>query len=350
MVEDYYQLLGIEDDATQEEVKKAYRRLAKELHPDINSDKTIENAEKFKRIKDAYEILSNPFKRERYDLNLMRERQGQGQNRELKDRSNTLSKYTGPPLAPQKGADVKLNLSISFEESFHGVKKTINVNMPIICSYCSGSGASPNTPISQCPTCKGSGALLTPVQTGQGLINQRIVCSTCNGRGILMQQFCLMCSGVGLVNGYDTVSITIPPGVEDGAVIKMNQKGGHGLGRGPPGDLYITVMVEDDPRMRRVDNDLYIDEVLSFPKAYFGGKQRVLTPDGKRALRIPPRTKSRMEFIIEGEGFPDPVTGEHGNLYIVVYIDPPESLDDDSEKLLKKYSISSGEDMNDLGI
>lgn len=349
MVEDYYLLLGIEDDATQDDVKKAYRRLAKELHPDLNSERSTEKSEKFKKIKDAYEILSNPLKRERYDLNLMREREGRGHYPESGPQIQPPSKYSGPPLAPQRGADVKLTLDISFGESYHGEKKNVNLNMPVLCTYCGGSGASPNTPVSQCPTCKGSGALLTPVQTAQGFVNQRIVCTTCNGRGILMQQFCLMCSGVGLVNGYENVLITIPAGVEDGAVIKLSQKGGHGLGKGPRGDLYITVKVGDDPRMRRIDNDLYIDEMISLPKAYFGGKQRVITLDGKRALRIPPRTKSRAEFIIEGEGFPDPVTGDHGNLYIIVFIDPPESLDEDAEMLLKKFAMVSGEEMNDLG-
>jgi molecular chaperone DnaJ len=165
-----------------------------------------------------------------------------------------------------------------------------------------------------------------------------------------MQQFCLMCSGVGLVSGMDSVPISLPPGVEDGAVIKLTQKGGHGIGSGPRGDLYITVRVPEDPGMKRIENDLFIDEVISFPKAVFGGKQRVNTLDGRRSLRIPSGTKSRTEFMIEGEGFPDPVSGEHGNLFVVVYIDPPENLTDEARKLLKKFAMESGEDINDLGL
>jgi molecular chaperone DnaJ len=350
LVDDYYSILGIGDDATQEEVKKAYRKLAKELHPDMNKESEIEAAENFKSIKEAYEVLSNPLKREKYDLQLIRERGRGGVSGAQSAPQQGSFVYRGPPLAPQRGADVKLNMDISFSESYHGVKKNVNVSMPVKCSYCGGSGASPNTPVSACPTCKGSGALLAPVQTPQGFVNQRVVCSTCNGRGILMQQFCLMCSGVGLVSGMDSVAISLPPGVEDGAVIKLTQKGGHGIGAGPRGDLYITVKVPEDPIMKRIENDLYIDEFITLPKAVFGGKHRVNTLDGRRTLRIPQGTRSRSEFMIEGEGFPDPVSGEHGNLYVVVYIETPTNMSDEARKLLKKFALESGEDPNDLGL
>ncbi|MBN1389889.1 MAG: DnaJ domain-containing protein [Candidatus Thermoplasmatota archaeon] len=347
MADDHYTILGIEDDATQDDVKKAYRKLAKNLHPDLNKDDSTGAADRFKKVKEAYEILSNPLKREKYDLELMRS--GSASNQSPVPQSVGFV-YTGPPLAPQRGSDVKLVMKILFQESFSGVKKGVDVKMPVRCTNCGGSGSAPGTPVSTCPTCRGSGALLQPVQTPQGYINQRIICTTCNGRGILMQQFCQRCSGVGLVNGSDNVILSLPPGVEDGAIIKINGKGGYGLGNGPRGDLLITVNVEELPNMKRVDNDLYIEESISLPKAVFGGKQRVNTLEGRRTLRIPSLTKSRTEFLIESEGFPDPVTGEHGDLYVVVYIDPPEDLTEGAKKALKKYALEMGEDLNDLGL
>jgi molecular chaperone DnaJ len=344
LADDFYAILGIEDDATQDEVKKAYRKLAKNLHPDLNKDDPTGIAEHFKKVKEAYEILSNPLKREKYDLELMKFGQGP-----VPPVQTSGFVYSGPPIAPQRGSEVKLVMNITFQESFNGVKKTLEVKMPIRCENCGGSGAAPNSAVSGCPTCRGSGALLQPVQTAQGYVNQRVVCTTCNGRGILMQEFCQRCSGVGLINGIDNVTITLPPGVEDGAIIKLNGKGGHGLGNGPRGDLLVTVNVEEVSNMKRVDNDLYIEESISLPKSVFGGKQRVNTLEGRRTLRIPAMTKSRTEFLIESEGFPDPVTGDHGDLYVVVYIDPPEELPDGAKKALKKFAIEMGEDPNDLG-
>jgi len=165
-----------------------------------------------------------------------------------------------------------------------------------------------------------------------------------------MQQFCPKCSGVGLINGVENVAVSLPPGVEDGAIIKLNGKGGHGLGNGPRGDLLVTVVVKEEQNMKRMDNDLYIEEAISLPKAVFGGKHRVNTIEGRRTLRIPPMTKSRTEFLIEGEGFPDPVSGEHGDLYVVVYIDPPEQLTDNARSLLKKFAVEMGEDLDQLGV
>ncbi len=347
MVDDYYSILNIEDDATQEEVKRAYRKLAKTLHPDLNKDVLGGSAEEFKRVKEAYEVLSNPLKREKYDLELMRA----GGISPTVSQSNTGGyRYTGPPIAPQKGSDVKIELSITFSDSFNGMKKGVDISMPIRCDGCDGSGSEHGSPVSQCPTCKGSGALLAPVQTAQGYVNQRVICSTCNGRGILMQKFCVKCSGVGLINGIDNIQISLPAGVEDGAIIKLNGKGGYGLGSGPRGDLMVTVSVDEEANMRRVDNDLYIEESISLPKAVFGGKQRVNTLEGRRTLRIPPKTRSRTEFLIESEGFPDPVTGDHGDLYVVVYLDPPEEISDAARKLLKKLALEIGENLDDLGI
>jgi len=348
LADNYYVILEIEEDATQDDVKKAYRKLAKNLHPDLNKEDPTGAAERFKKIKEAYEVLSNPLKREKYDLELMRSSGITGFAAQPQQPAGYV--YTGPQLAPQRGSDVKLVMKISFQESFSGVKKGVDVKMPIRCQSCGGSGAAPGTPVSACPTCRGSGALLQPVQTPQGYVNQRVVCTTCNGRGILMQQFCQRCSGVGLVNGTENVVISLPPGVEDGAIIKLNGKGGYGLGNGPRGDLLITVNVEELSNMRRVDNDLYIEESITLPKAVFGGKQRVNTLEGRRTLRIPPMTKSRTEFLIESEGFPDPVTGEHGDLYVVVYIDPPEEISEEAKKSLKKFALEMGEDLNDLGL
>ncbi|MGA1792643.1 MAG: DnaJ C-terminal domain-containing protein [Thermoplasmatota archaeon] len=349
MADNYYVILEIEEDATQDDVKKAYRKLAKNLHPDLNKDDPSGAADRFKKVKEAYEVLSNPLKREKYDLELMRNSGGASAHSAQPQQAAGFV-YTGPQLAPQRGSDVKLVMKISFQESFTGVKKGVDVKMPIRCLSCGGSGAAPGTPVSACPTCRGSGALLQPVQTPQGYVNQRVVCTTCNGRGILMQQFCQRCSGVGLINGTENVVISLPPGVEDGAIIKLNGKGGYGLGNGPRGDLLITVNVEELSNMRRVDNDLYIEESISLPKSVFGGKQRVLTLEGRRTLRIPPMTKSRTEFLIESEGFPDPVTGDHGDLYVVVYIDPPEEISDGAKKALKKFALEMGEDLNDLGL
>lgn len=348
LADDYYIILGIEEDATQDDVKRAYRKLAKMLHPDLNKNDPSGAAERFKKVKEAYEVLSNPLKREKYDLELMR--RGSGFLTSTSQQQSQGHIYTGPPLAPQRGSDVKLVMKILFQESFTGVKKGVDVKMPVRCVNCGGSGSAPGTPVSSCPTCRGSGALLQPVQTPQGYVNQRIVCTTCNGRGILMQQFCQRCSGIGLVNGSENVVISLPPGVEDGAIIKLNGKGGYGLGSGPRGDLLITVNVEEITNMRRVDNDLYIEESISLPKAVFGGKQRVNTLEGRRTLRVPQMTRSRTEFLIESEGFPDPVTGEHGDLYVVVYIDPPEDLTDGAKKALKKFALEMGEDLNDLGL
>lgn len=345
MAMNHYEILDIEDDATQEEVKKAYRKLAKSLHPDLNKDNPDGAAERFKAIKEAYEVLSNPLKREKYDLQLMRSNgaavpESQGES---------ATTYKGPPIAPQKGTDVKLSAKIKFQESYTGYKQPTKVKLPVRCSYCGGSGAEPNSNVTQCPTCRGSGALLAPVQTPQGYVNQRVNCTTCNGRGILMQKFCPKCSGIGLINGEETIDVTLPAGVEDGAVIKINEKGGYGLGSGPRGDLLVTVEVEEDPNMRREDNDLFIEESISLPKAVFGGKHRVETLEGRKTLRIPPKTKSRTEFFIEGEGFPDPVTGEPGDLYVVVYIDPPEKMNDNIKKLLKKLALELDENLDDLG-
>ena len=180
----HYEILDIEDDATQEEVKKAYRKLAKSLHPDLNKDNPEGAAERFKAVKEAYEVLSNPLKREKYDLQLMRSNgaavpESQGESATI---------YKGPPIAPQKGTDVKISAKIKFQESYTGYKQPTKVKLPVRCSYCGGSGAEPNSNVTQCPTCRGSGALLAPVQTPQGYVNQRVNCTTCNGRGITCER------------------------------------------------------------------------------------------------------------------------------------------------------------------
>jgi molecular chaperone DnaJ len=346
-VNDYYEVLGVSRGASQDEIKKAFRKLARKYHPDLNpGDKTAEH--KFKEINEAYTVLSDVKKREEYDRFGRASFEGGGPWYEdirtpkhedvfgfgMGDIFGDLFGRTGRAEAPYaRGTDILTGLTVSLDEAFHGTQRTVTIRHEADCRTCRGTGAESSE---TCSRCKGSGML----QTSKGFFRMQQTCPECGGSGRKITKACRACGGRGRIASTDSVKVKIPAGVDNGSRVKVKGMGNAGEMGGPRGDLFIEVSVKPHPVFRRDGDDLSIELPLTFGEAALGAKVEVPTMDGVTVMTIPPGTQGGQKFKLTGKGFPSPKTGARGNLFVNIKIVVPKDLSGRAKEAVKDIEAS----------
>ena len=352
---DYYEVLGVQKNATPEDIKKAYRKMAKECHPDLHpNDKQAE--ERFKELNEANEVLSDPDKRARYDQfgfdgpqNPFGGGAGGFDFGGFGGMGDIFDQLFGGGMGgarrqngPQQGNDLQYNLHISFEEAAFGCEKSFEFMRNEACETCHGTGAKPGTQPKTCPTCKGSGQ----VRVSGGFMVTVRTCTTCGGKGKIISEKCTACGGDGRVRRRRTASVKVPAGIDNGQTIVMNGQGEPGRNGGSNGDLYIQVSVKPHKLFRRDRTNLHLELPISFTQAALGADIEVPTlGGGKTAFHIPEGTQNDAEFRIKGQGVQQPGGSYRGDLILHVRVEIPKRLSDKQKELLRQFDeISSGKE------
>ncbi|MFP5393218.1 MAG: molecular chaperone DnaJ [Gammaproteobacteria bacterium] len=342
---DYYEILGVAKNASEEEIKKSYRKLAMKYHPDRNPD-SKESEEKFKEVKEAYEMLTNPEKREAYD------RYGHagvdpnmgggggggfgaGGFGDLGDIFGDIfgggRRSSGPQV--YRGADLRYNLEITLEQAAHGFDTTIRVPSWDKCDTCHGSGAKPGTSPVTCTTCGGHGQ----VRMQQGFFSIQQTCPKCHGNGKIIPEPCPTCSGQGRIKRNKTLEVKIPAGIDNGMRIRSSGNGEPGTNGGPPGDLYVEIHIKPHAVFQREGDDLHCEMPISFVKATLGGEIEVPTLSGKVSFTIPEGTQSGKTFRLKGKGIKGVRSGYSGDLFCHVQVETPVKLTEKQKDLLREF-------------
>lgn len=336
---DYYQVLGVGQDAGPEEIKRAYRRLAHKYHPDKNpGDKTSE--ELFKEATEAYEVLANPEKRASYDrFGLAGEGArfaGFGDGGFGSVFEDLFEGFFGgsPRRATSRGADLRYNLEISLEEAVLGAEKEITIPRLEPCAACRGSGAKPGTTPTTCRSCRGSGQ----VRYSQGFLTISQTCSACRGEGRVIEHHCRDCRGTGRSRIDRSLTVKIPAGVETGTRLKLAGEGEAGLRWGDRGDLYVVIEVQEHPLFARRGDDLYCEVPVSFVQAALGAELEIPSLSGMTKLKIPPGTQSGSEFRMRGKGVPSLRGHGRGDLVVKIMVEVPTRLTAKQRELLEAYA------------
>ena len=345
---DYYEILGVSRDASQEEIKKAYRKLARKYHPDVNpGDKEAE--EKFKLINEAFEVLGNPEKRSAYDqfgyAPGEESHAGRGfsgfedlfRGFGFDDIFDVFSFGEGRHRHAQ-GADLKFDLEISLEDAFRGMETEISIPRFSECSSCGGSGARPGTSPAKCPKCGGTGEIRIVKRNSFMQTINISQCDRCDGKGEVIEFPCNKCGGTGMERREGKVRVKIPPGVEDGQYLRLAGQGEPGSGSGPPGDLYIIIHIKEHPVFERHGSDLFCKAVIDLPTAVLGGSIEIPTLSGKARIRIPPGTQSHTVFRLRGQGMPRLRENGRGDLLVKVVVDIPKKLSREQKELMERFS------------
>lgn len=347
---DYYETLGVTKDASQDDIKKAFRRLARKYHPDLNpGDKSAE--ERFKSINEAYAILGDQKKREEYDRFGKTSFEGGGPWYEgtgtpgFEDifefgMGDIFGNIFGGPSGSEhrgKGQDLLMGLNLSLEEAFSGVQKSISVNRETPCRSCQGSGAET---YETCHRCKGSGA----VQMSRGFFRMQQACPDCRGSGKKITRACRSCGSRGRIMAAETVKVKIPPGADSGSRVKIKGMGNVSMSGGPAGDLYIEITVNPHAVFKREGRDLSIEVPVTFGEAALGSKIEVPTIDGVAVMTIPPGTQSGQKFKLTGKGFPSPKTGDRGNQYVNIKIVIPKEMSGKAKEAVREIESLYRED------
>jgi molecular chaperone DnaJ len=359
---DFYEILGVSKSASADEIKKAYRKVAMQFHPDRNpGDKEAE--EKFKEAAEAYEILSDADKRAQYDrfghAAFSQGRGGGGHpgGMNMDDIFSNFGDIFGDDVFGSffggggrgrsqtrgrgaRGSDLRVKLKLNFEEIAKGATKTIKVKKYVICNTCNGSGAKDSGSIQSCSACGGSGQVRRVQSTFLGQMQTVSTCPTCNGAGTIITNKCTSCKGDGRVFGEETVSLNIPAGVQEGMELRMEGKGNAGERGGMSGDLRVLIEEEQHPELHRDGLNVAFELHVSFPDAVFGTEVTVPTIDGKAKIKIPAGTQSGKIFRLKGKGFPSVQSYEKGDQLIHVNIWTPQHVDADERKALEKLASS----------
>ena len=377
--QDYYQTLGVERKADEDEIRKAYRKLARKHHPDLNpGDKAAE--ERFKKVQEAYDILSDPKKKQMYDQYGFYSENGmpaggpppggaRGPNmgfggfdftdafprgarrpnptEESANFQDIFSQWFGrqqseEQAAPQKGTDLEYGLSIDFWQAIKGTQVRLNITRQEVCATCNGTGASKANTNTICPECNGSGN----VTQAAGAMRFSLTCPRCNGTGRL-RNTCPGCHGDGRIATTETVDVRIPPGAQQGSRLRVAGKGNAGTHGAPAGDLYITVRVEPHPFFRREGDDIEITVPVRIDEAGLGTKIEVPTIEGRALLKIPQGTKNGQKFRLREKGVQNSRTGTRGDQIVEVAIDAPVVHDERTKELLREYATLHPEDPRD---
>ena len=366
MAQNYYDILGVEKTASADEIKSAYRKLAKKYHPDLNKDNP-EAATKFKEINEAYEVLSDPNKKANYDAYGSANgpnpndffgggQAGGGFGFDMGDIFSNIFGGFGGRAQPSgiratRGKDITLKMNLTFEEAAKGVKRDISIVRTENCEDCRGTGAKNGTEYSTCPDCNGSGQINFSQDTIFGRIVNSGICKTCNGTGKVIKEKCTSCGGKGYKRNQTTVTINIPAGIDDGQVVTVRGYGDAGLRGGPSGDLQILVSVSKHPILKRDGYDLLLDIPVPFTIAMTGGKIIIPSLEGKLELNIPENTQSGTILKLRGKGVKYVDANRYGDMLITVKVELPK-LGKNKKELMKeineKFPLEKFEKYNDF--
>ncbi len=372
MSEDFYEVLGVSRDASEAEIKKAFRKKASEYHPDVSDDPDAE--EKFKKIQQAKDVLTDEEKRQAYDRLghdrfVQAEKQGGfddsragagggvggvggdpfGGNGPFGDVGDIFDQFFGGGRSrnrPQSGADLQTSLTIDLEEAYEGVTKQVSLRRPEECDDCGGRGHPPGEDPRTCPQCNGQGQVTQVQQTPLGRVQQRGTCRQCGGEGELYESQCSTCGGDGVVRNQASLSVDIPAGIQDGQTLRMESEGAPGDRGARKGDLLIEVSIRDHEEFERDGDDIYYRHPISFPKAVFGASVEVPTLGGSVEMDIPAGTQSGEQFRLKGKGMPRLRGRGYGDQYVQVQVVTPENLNEEQREALTQFAEAGGEEIS----
>ncbi len=362
MGKDYYKILEVDKNAGQDEIKKAFRKLAHKYHP----DKKDGDEAKFKEVNEAYQVLGNEQKRKQYDQfgstfdqqggfgggmnwdDFMRyAKQGggggfQGMNFDMGDLGDIFGDIFGfggggrRSAGVPRGDDIEVDLALDFKEAVFGVKKTIELYKTVKCPNCHGNKAEPGSGFKTCEVCEGKGRVQEIRRTFLGAMRTERVCQQCQGDGKIPEKLCSKCSGQGVVKNKERIEITIPAGIADGSTLRV-PGGGEAAAGGQNGDLYVRLRVKSDPDFERHGNDIYTEHKISFKQAALGDKIEITTLDGTVDLKIPAGTQSSTRFRLRGKGVPRLNAGGAGDFYVIIKVEVPKKLTRHQKKILEQW-------------
>ena len=358
---DYYEVLGVSRGASEDEIKKAYKKMARKYHPDLNpGDKTAE--EKFKEVNEAYEVLSDADKKARYDQyghagvdpNFGAGGFGGGFDGsfDFGDLGDIFGSFFGGgfgggrrtnPNAPQRGESIRMSIAISFEEAAFGCEKAVTEERYETCDTCHGNGCAPGTSPEVCPDCHGTGTVQVRRQTPMGVFATSSPCPKCGGKGRIIHQPCKDCRGSGMVRKKKTIQASIPAGIDNGQTISIRGQGNAGKNGGPAGDLLITITVRPHELFRREGTSVLCEAPITFTQAVLGAELEIPTIDGKVKYTLPEGTQSGTTFRLKGKGIPSINGRGRGDQYVTVYIETPKNLNKEQKEALKKFAETMGE-------
>ncbi|NPV06328.1 MAG: molecular chaperone DnaJ [Anaerolineae bacterium] len=349
---DYYEVLGVPRNADPEDIRRAYRRLAREYHPDVN--RSPEAAETFKAVNEAYHVLSDPERRRAYDrfgqagLSGMNGFEGFNGFGGLGDIFEDLFGFgmrtsAQARRAPQRGTDLHYSLHLSFRDAVFGTTQELEVTRLEPCDRCGGTGAEPGTSPTRCPTCNGTGEVRRVQQTVLGSFVNVSTCPSCGGRGEVVTTRCSQCVGEMQIRRTRTIQVKVPPGVSDGTRIRLSGEGNVGLNGGPPGNLYVTLQVEEDAQFQRQGDDLILEWPINVAQAALGATVEVPTLEGEERLRVPPGTQSGRVFRLRGKGVPHLQRPGRGDQVVIIRVLTPTNLNPRQRKLMEELAESLGE-------
>ncbi len=361
---DYYEVLGLGKGASDDEIKKAYRRIAKECHPDLHPDDKEAEA-RFKEANEAYAILSDPDKKAKYDqfgfagVDPNYGAGGGGFTGDFGDLGDIFGDIFGGAFGggfggfggstrtqrngPQRGESLRTRLAISFEEAAFGCKKELNITRVEQCDDCKGTGCAPGTTAEVCPDCKGTGSVRSQQRTAFGVFQTTSACPRCGGSGKVIHTPCPKCRGNGSVRVQKKLSVSIPAGIDNGESVSLRGQGNAGKNGGPAGDLLITVQVRPSPIFEREGTSLYNSVQLSFVQAALGTEIEVPTLDGNVSLNIPEGTQTGSVFRLRGKGIPSVRGGGRGDQFVTVELVTPKNLNAEQKELMRKLADSLGD-------
>ena len=356
---DLYEVLGLQKGASDDEIKKAYRKLAKKYHPDLNpGDKEAEK--KMKEVNGAYEVLSDAEKKARYDQygfagidpNYAGGAGGGGfggfQDFDLGDIFGSMfgGGFGGQQTrqnGPRKGENLRITLQLTFEEAVFGCEKSVSVTRNESCKDCGGTGAKKGTSPETCPVCRGSGQVQSTQRTPFGVFSSSSPCQNCKGTGKIIKEPCPSCKGEGRVRKTRTIRVKIPAGIDDGQTISLRGEGNGGTQGGPAGDLYVTVYVKEHKMFKRDGQDIILEMPISFVQAALGATLTVPTVDGKVQYDLPEGTQTGTVFRLRGSGVPSANGRGRGDQYVKVNVEIPRNLNHEQKELLRKFDEATGD-------
>jgi molecular chaperone DnaJ len=365
---DYYKTLNVSKDANQEEIKRAYRKLALKYHPDANPNNKEEAEKKFKEIGEAYAVLSDPEKRARYDQFGSADTANNGAGFDFRNFygegmddfgsfSDIFESFFGGGGSrrtyrrerARKGANLRYNLDVTLKEAAFGAEKKIEIPTWQTCSRCNGTGAEPGTSKRTCPDCNGTGEIKTAQNTFFGQSINIQTCPRCKGTGQIIESPCKVCHGTGKVKKRKTINVKILAGVESGHRLRLAGMGEPGENGGPTGDLFIVINVKEHPVFKRKDTDIYCDHKISLPKAVLGGETTIPTLEGNVKMRIPAGTQSNTDFRLRGKGAYKLGTKIRGDEHVRIIVEIPKNINQNSKRLMYELAQEIGEDIDKIG-